>query len=358
MAELWTPPKGKKDWEIVKKRWEAWWKFDLYDRIPIVAMRHDGTPSTVSSPLSPEDYWLNRERKIAEQIYEIEHTEFLGESVPFFNHMWSIGTAIPFGATPDVFHYATVWCNPLPAEEGVYPEYEYNPDIKWMQWIDEYTRMAARQNKSRFYMQAMWGNHAGDTLALLRGSETLMYDVIENSEWVKKTVKFISDSLINLNEKMFKIIEDGAPEGYSNYTGAWSPGRLLGFDCDISCMVSVDAFRDLFLTPLVETMDTVDYRIYHLDGASAIHHLDTLLDIPQLQAIQWVQGDGGGRASDWMELIKRVQSKKKSIMLYCETDEIIPILKEAGPTGIGVCIIDRPSEQKLEAVFKEIKNYI
>jgi hypothetical protein len=358
MPESKTPPKGKKDWENVKKRWEAWWNFDVYDRVPVVVARHDGTPSAVPPAASPEDYWLNRERRIAAHLEELEHTEFLGESVPFFGHGWSIGTAMPFGSIPDGFTSATVWCEPFPAEEDVYPDFAYDPDGKWAQWFEEYTRMAARQNGGRFYMQAMWGNHAGDVLALLRGSETLMFDIIENPEWVEKTVKYISDSLMDLNERMFTILEDGSPEGYSNSTGTWAPKRMLGYDCDISCMVSADVFKKIFLPPLVETMETVDYRIYHLDGASAIHHLDALLDLPQLQAIQWVQGDGGGRSSDWMDLIKKVQSKKKSIILYCETDEIIPILKEAGPKGIAIYVVDRPSEQKLEAVFRELKNII
>jgi len=64
-------------------------------------------------------------------------------------------------------------------------------------------------------------------------------------------------------------------------------------------------------------MHTVDHRIYHLDGPGAIHHLDTLLNLPELHAIQWVPGAGvTGGITQWVPLILRVQSKGKSIVVY------------------------------------------
>ena len=81
-------------------------------------------------------------------------------------------------------------------------------------------------------------------------------------------------------------------EGSLNCVGCWSPGRTMGLDCDFSCMISPRDFQEIFLPPLLETMATVDHRIYHLDGPGAIPHLERLLSIPELQTIQWVPGAG------------------------------------------------------------------
>jgi hypothetical protein len=102
-------------------------------------------------------------------------------------------------------------------------------------------------------------------------------------------------------------------------------------------MVSSKAFRDFFLPPLVETMRTVDHRIYHLDGPGAIHHLDTLLELPELHAIQWVPDAGvTGRIMQWVPLIKRVQSKGKGIVVYVGPEEVESLLREVRPEGLCI----------------------
>lgn len=206
--------------------------------------------------------------------------------------------------------------------------------------MHEGTAKFAQACKGRYFVLPFWGNHAGDTLAVVRGPQSFYMDIALNPGWVKSAVKIVSDIQIELYEELSKLMspEITGVEGSLNYVGCWSPTKTLAFDCDISYSISPEAFKELFLPPLIETMHTVDHRIYHLDGAGALRHLNTLLDIPELHAIQWVPGAGdAGGIMQWIPLIRRIQSKGKGIVVYVGAEEVEPLLKQVKHEGL--CIV-------------------
>jgi len=110
-------------------------------------------------------------------------------------------------------------------------------------------------------------------------------------------------------------------------------------------MLSPRQFEDLFLPPLVETMRAVDHRIYHLDGVVALHHLDLLLSVPEIDAIQWVPGDGREDILQWIPLIRRIQRAGKSVLVYAAARDVPALLREVPARGL--CIGTRcASEQE------------
>jgi hypothetical protein len=111
----------------------------------------------------------------------------------------------------------------------------------------------------------------------------------------------------------------------------------MGFDCDISCMLSPRQFEELFLPPLIETMHMVDHRIYHLDGTVALQHLDRLLDVPEIQAIQWVPGDGHEAVLQWVPLIRRIQKAGKGVQVCARPEDVPGLLNEVSARGL--CIV-------------------
>ena len=80
----------------------------------------------------------------------------------------------------------------------------------------------------------------------------------------------------------------------------------------------------------------VDHRIYHLDGPGALHHLDALLALRELHAIQWVPGAGNEEIMQWIPLIKRIQKRGKSVQVVCEPEEVVPLIREVDRKGLCV----------------------
>jgi len=75
-------------------------------------------------------------------------------------------------------------------------------------------------------------------------------------------------------------------------------------------------FEEFFLDGLVQECKHYEKSIYHLDGSDALRHLDTLLGIKELNAIQWVPGYGQEQVMPWLDVFKQTQAAGKSVMAY------------------------------------------
>jgi hypothetical protein len=321
------------DWSIVKKRWEAWWDCDMFDRVvTCISAPRDGVQSTAVQEVDPETKWTDVDFMIRRMREEMRSTWNGGEGLPLFYHGWSVGHSLVFGCKPH-FTPETIWVEPVALDELTFDEWEDHP---WWSWILEATERVTRASQGEYFVMPMWGNHAGDTFALIRGTEQLAMDVAVNPEWLATAVKRTSDILMRQFDRLWELVQAAelGIQGSVNYCGCWSPGRTLGFDCDISCMVSPDAFQRIFLSPLIQTMHSVDHRIYHLDGPCALHHLDALLDLPELHAIQWVPGSGRGEIMQWVPLLQRIQARGKAIQVFVAPHEVQPLLAELQPEGL------------------------
>ena len=324
------------DWTTVKRRWEAWWECELYDRVLLqITARREGVVPAQLPDVDTETKWTSVEYMIRRTLEAVRTTYYGGDAVPIFLHSWAAGHTLYFGCEPH-FKDDTVWVDPAPIGEDGYPLFDGWRENRWHRWMLDSTEAATRASKGRYFPRPMWGNHAGDNLALVRGTEKLLVDIVASPGWVKRAVQTLSDIQIEVFEEIRTIEspEISGVEGSVNYASCWSPSKTLAFDCDVSCMISADAFKELFLPPLVETMHTVDHRIYHLDGPGALHHLDALLDLPELQAIQWVPGAGGGGIMEWIPLVERIQAAGKAVQVSVSPDQVEPLLGMVRPEGL------------------------
>ena len=80
----------------------------------------------------------------------------------------------------------------------------------------------------------------------------------------------------------------------------------------------------------------LDTCIFHLDGPGAIRHLDTLLEIDELDAIQWVPGHGNPPAKAWLAMLKKVQCAGKSLWISTPPEDVHAILEELRPEGLMI----------------------
>ena len=333
----------KDDWETVKKRLTHWWANELYDRAILLMT----TPKYGVSPVrpwpggdvTPEVYWSNTDYNIWRLEEQIRTTYYGGESVPAFCHGggWSVGHALLFGCEPN-YSPRTVWTDPLPAGADGYPPIRFHREGRWWQWLREATLKAAQASRGRWFVFPAWGNLAGDILSLIRGDMNLLLDVAENPDWVRQAAKQVSDSLIEVFGELWRMVDEKVTgiEG-SMAGGIWSPGKGKEFSCDISCNLSPKQFEELFLPPLIETMRTVDHRYYHLDGTVALHHLDLLLSVPEIHAIQWIPGPSHEAILQWVPLIRRIQRAGKAVQVICGAQDIPALLNEVSARGLCIC---------------------
>jgi hypothetical protein len=104
----------------------------------------------------------------------------------------------------------------------------------------------------------------------------------------------------------------------------------------------------------------LDNSIFHLDGPGAIKHLDSLLDVPELNAIQWVYGAGNGPGSkaEWIELYKRVQHKNKGLMISCvNVEDALDVARNIDPKGVFFFVSTEYEKQEAADFLKIMEDW-
>ena len=103
-------------------------------------------------------------------------------------------------------------------------------------------------------------------------------------------------------------------------------GKMHIPSCDFSAMISNQQFIDFCLPILEEEVKPMTHNIFHLDGKGVARHLDIILSIPEIQAIQWVQGVGDDKhILQWIPLIKKIREVGKSVVADLERKSWKPL---------------------------------
>jgi hypothetical protein len=347
------------DWENSKKRWKAFWRQDVLDR-PV--MRITAPRRAPIGPLLAEAAYTPRFEDapelefhdVGQMLRRTRHTvatiAYFGEALPVFDHKWSVAQALAWGCEPAYNAYAA-WCHPLLLAPDSDASLYADEDGKGWRWLVDTARQAAAGARRNFFVRPDWGNHTGDILATLMGNYALMMMVADDPSRLKKRTREVTQSLNALYRVMYGVITNTGNEGTVNYVGCWSPERCICLDCDISCMLSIADFRELFLEPIVETMLEATHRVYHLDGPGALHHLPTLLDIQELHGIQWVPGAGKEPIAQWIPMLKTIQQAGKSLWISINANELALVLRELAPEGLCITI-DAENEDEAQRLLE------
>ena len=91
-------------------------------------------------------------------------------------------------------------------------------------------------------------------------------------------------------------------------------------------------------------MELLDRSIFHLDGTRPLRHLDPVLALPGLTAVQWVFGDGFGPASRWIDVYRQILAAGKSIQVLAEDmADAMAVVREVGVRGVWLSV-GRPAQ--------------
>lgn len=353
--------------EKSKKRWEAFWKCEVLDRPALLAVARqresdpvrplpDGSPPRIPLPPPPRnrdeyDYWFDIDNMIERNLRHAAEYAYTCEASPMLDTRWSVAYCLPFGVKCGYNEHAA-WCEPL-GDVGCANGFAYDYGGLWHKWLIDGTKRMAEAGRGLYYLSpVMWGNHSGDTLSNLVGLGRLMTDCADRPGDVRRALETITDAQIAVFSEITEIAKATGLEGTRNYTGIWSPEAALSFDCDVSAMVSPRTFTDIFLPPLERIMETVSHRIYHLDGPCCLQHLDALLGLPQLQAIQWVPGAGRENLDDWYWLYEKIQAAGKSIIVYANCGQALDVCRRLKPEGLAISVRSESEGEMAETVEK------
>ncbi|MBR0142581.1 MAG: hypothetical protein IJM21_00220 [Clostridia bacterium] len=339
--------------EEQKRRYTAFWNREPLDRACLYLTSWDGS-APFRAPKDPEEQWGDLAFREEQIVYNTLHTQFHAEGFPSIFTNFGPGSLAACIGGSYKFAPATVWFENEPffaADWETRPPVKLDRESKMFRMIEEMTSRELR-HKDLFITSISDIGGTYDVVASLRGTQNLLYDMYDDPEEVKKLRDEIAPiwKEYYLEYSSLLLREQGC---MSSWQPIWSDKSYYPLQCDYSAMISPDMFREFVLPDLREQTEYMDRSIYHLDGPGEIPHIDLILSLPRLSAIQWVSGAGNAPNTDpcWFDLLRRIQKAGKGvILLEVDPAELETLFKNISQRGLYICANVRDAQEAREVV--------
>ena len=300
----------KPDFEEARQRWAAFWKGE--NKRPLVNIT---IPKEGVEPVPHPRYLAGSDGNFEPVIDQLlawgETHEFIGEAIPFYYLEFGPDTFASYlGADlkflPD--HPDTSWSVPF-VEDWDDVEIKFRRDSKWWQRTVDFIKALRARCDGKLLVAPPLLTANLDALAAIRGSEKLLMDLVMCPEKIKKALEAVCRVHTEVMEEYAGLLSFDA-WGSINLEGFYTTGRQSRPQCDISCMISPEMFREFVVPCLESEARDADAFVYHLDGPDAIKHVEALCEIKRLDIITWVPGVAHAD-KDWTWLYKKMDSLGK-----------------------------------------------
>ncbi len=327
----------KPDWPESARRLEAWWDCQVLDRavIQVIAPRDGVAAREIPAPDTLERRWTDVEYVLSAAQERMRTTYYGGDAFPCYYPNLGPDVFAGYLGCPLEFGETTSWSFPIVDDWADVPPLRLDPENRWWKLTLEMTRAAMEVAPGRFLV-GLTDVHGGmDAIAALRDPQVLCLDVIEHPDEVKRAVDALIPVWFEVYERSRELINPGVP-GTTTWLSTWSAGRTYPVSCDFICMISGAMFDEFVLGDLLAETEWLDHSVFHLDGPTAIRHLDALLEIPGIHGIQWVPGSTAHYEpmARWLPLLRKIQAAGRALHLSVQPEEVEPRLGELRPEGL------------------------
>jgi len=351
----------KPDFPEVAERFEAWWLGQNTDR-PIVScpVRPVREPDLPPAPPTLKEQWLDSGYTVAVADAKMSSRPWVAESLPVLHP--NVGpdlTATLFGCDLEFgentswvrhrYHCAEDWRSFL----STHPDFE---NIYW-KTIESRMALSLDRGQGRFLTGLPDLHGAYDMLAAMRGPEGVCLDLLDAPDLVKRSGLHAADAYVQAFRRTYRILEE-AGQGSTTWCPLWHRGPAYVSSCDFLALVSSEMAEEYIRPTILRETEFTVRSIFHLDGPDAHRHLDLVLNLDSVQAIQWVYGTGAGPVIRWVDSYRRILKAGRAAQVICEkASDAIEMSALLGSAGIWLTIQEELASEEeaadlIEAIAK------
>ena len=356
----------KSNWLQTKSRFVQWWNHDgllvgMWGAPETAACIHEQVAVPVR-PATLTERWTDPAFRAAQNHHRLSRSTFPLDVLPISSPDLGPGILASYlGAQPE-FAENTVWFHPAFADEEAperLPPLRFDPANPWWRTTEAILRAGVAAARGKYLVGCPDLIENMDVLSSLRDAQTLCVDMLERPDWVKQRIAEINEAWFAAYQRIYDLIrlEDGSSAYDAFYL--WGPGKVAKVQCDSAAMFSPPMFREFVVPALTRHCAWLDHSLYHLDGTQAVQHLDALLELEPLDAIEWTPQAGietGGHPR-WHGLYRRMLAAGKSVQVVnVELAEVQPLLDAIGSKGVYL-MIQFQDDREAERAAKLVEPY-
>ena len=349
----------KPDWDMSRKRFEAFWEREIVDRCLIsVSTWRDGAVIPDYTPPCDENEvfrrWTDPDWIIPAMRREFENVWYGGDAFPIM--IVNLGAAGHAGFFKGARYKLadSVWFFRSLDDPGAL---EFDKSSFLYQITLELARAFAADSGGDYMVSMPDTTGNADALSHLLGPELLFECFQEKPDESKEALARIEAAYESIMSEVYDIVKDVNRGGsVVGWLSTWAPGFHAQMQSDMSVMISKPMFDEFVLPELRRQCDFLDYPLYHLDGYEQTRHLDSLLSIPRLRAIQWTQVAGQPPATAFIPQLRRIQQAGKCLVMHVSPDQVEPLMSALSSKGLYL-LTSLETEDEGRALLKDVARW-
>ncbi len=348
---------GMDDFDQAMQRIYAWFEGQIMDRAPVRFQAHNAFVEEASQAYPSGDLrqrWFDHEFQVETYLQSIAGRRWLGETFPVF---WpNLGPEVYAAFYGSHLEYGDVtsWSVPLVREWDDMQSLKLDLGNAYGRKLDEMTRYAIE----RLAGKALVGYtdlHPGvDCAAAWRDPAQFCLDLLEAPEQAAKLIQIAIADFETIYDHYDAMLKAAGHLSVS-WMGIPSFGRMHIPSCDFSSLISPQMFERFALPVLQREVRTMTHNIFHVDGVRVARNLDAICSVPEVHAIQWVQGVGDDLPIlQWIPLIKRIQARRP-VIVDLNKRELEAFMQEVSPEGIFLWVASESEEEERDILRRVAK---
>lgn len=351
----------KPDYERSRQRIEAFWEREVIDRalvqFTLDKPERERVPLPAAHHADPAARWLDAGYQAECALARLSNQLFLGDTLPVaWPNLGPDVFAALYGC-PLVFgDYGTSWSRPVLHDWATAPGLALEWDGPWLRALDDLTGALLAAGEGKFLVGLTDFHPGGDCAAALRGPERLALDLVEHPAEVKALLARLEADYRAVYDRFYGRLR-AAGQPCTTWTPLLSKGRYYLPSADLAILVSPAMFEEFFLPGLARECRFLDRSLYHLDGPGALRHLDAVLDIAELDAVQFVPTVTDAAFAKWAWVYRRIQAAGKGVQVSCELGEVPDVLDALRPEGVYLVVEGVTSAEEAGALLRAVERW-
>jgi hypothetical protein len=334
------------NWPETRRHLEGWWRGEdlvlgAWGTGLVADVVHDPASEPPPTPTSVEQRHTDPEYIARNTRYRMARRVWPAEILPAaWPHIGTLPLAVYLGATPH-FSEQNIWYSPCMADLEDHPPLALDPDAPQCRQLEAIVRETVRLAGGNYLLGMPAILPGMDILAELRGTGELMMDMIENPEGVHRRLAEIDQAYTTAFDRMYEVIRADDGSMAFGYFMLWGTGRTGLCQCDTAAMFSPAMFEQFVIPSLRRQCGFLDQSMFHVDGSQCLHHMPLLLEVEELDAIEYTpdpRAPGGGDPA-WYDLYRRILAAGKSVWVAnLRKQEVVPLLDAIGGRGVYLSV--------------------
>lgn len=307
------------DFNKTARRFDKWWKGELTGGplIRIIAKKEPAELKSIAYD-SPFEYHMDPVKKSANYMNYMENHDFLADSFPHLSFNIGPGSLATYLGSEPHFTMDTVWYEDVAGDGWEKAgDFIYREDNKRWQLHLDVLKRAVNLAAGNYLVDIPDLVENVDILSAMRGPQNLCYDLYDMPDKVKMYVEKIDDIYFEYYDRIYDIVK--TPDNICSYTAfeIMGRGKCAKVQCDFCAMISPSHFREFVKPSLEKQCKLLDVSLFHLDGPDAVVHMDALMEIEALNALQFTPGEGypDGGNPRWYPIHDKLKDAGKSIWI-------------------------------------------